>query len=77
MHEDDDRIAGDLVLDRVLAGVLLDLNALVGVDAEAFAEALARPRPAERPPLFGDGAAAPRIARLTIKFLREKLEEAA
>jgi len=52
-------------------------NALVGVDADAFAEALARPLPAERPRLFGDGAAAPRIARLTVKFLREKLEEAA
>jgi UDP-GlcNAc3NAcA epimerase len=39
-------------------------NSLVGVDAEAFVAALGRPRPTERPPIFGDGHAAERIAGL-------------
>jgi UDP-N-acetylglucosamine 2-epimerase len=52
-------------------------NTLVGVDPDAFAEALGRPAPTERPPLFGDGGAAVRIARLTIEFLHDKLEVAA
>jgi UDP-N-acetylglucosamine 2-epimerase len=37
-------------------------NTLVGVDRDRFVEALRRPRPAERPPIFGDGKAAQRIA---------------
>jgi UDP-N-acetylglucosamine 2-epimerase len=44
-------------------------NTLVGIDRDAFAEALARPQPGERPPVFGDGKAAPRIAGLTAEFL--------
>jgi len=44
-------------------------SVLVGVDAERFAEALARPRPTVRPPVFGDGAAAPRMAALVAGFL--------
>ncbi len=41
-------------------------NTLVGVDAEQFRAALEKPRPAERPPIFGDGNAAERIAALTV-----------
>ena len=52
-------------------------NTVVGVDAEAFAEALARPRPAERPPVFGDGRSAERIARLTVEWLADGMEVAA
>ena len=44
-------------------------NTLVGIDRDAFADALARPRPREHPPVFGDGRAAPRIAGLTAAFL--------
>ena len=44
-------------------------NTLVGVDPELFAEALERPRPAERPPIFGDGHAAERIAEQAVEFL--------
>ncbi len=44
-------------------------NTLVGADPDAFAAALARPRPVEHPPVFGDGHAASRIARLTADFL--------
>jgi UDP-GlcNAc3NAcA epimerase len=44
-------------------------NTLVGVDREAFAAALRRPRPAERPPIFGDGHAAQRIAGIVVDFL--------
>ncbi|HEX5711812.1 MAG TPA: UDP-N-acetylglucosamine 2-epimerase (non-hydrolyzing) [Solirubrobacterales bacterium] len=48
-------------------------NTLVGVDAEKFRAALAKPLPAERPPIFGDGNAAQRIAELTVAHLaREK-----
>jgi UDP-N-acetylglucosamine 2-epimerase len=46
-------------------------NTLVGVDPDAFATALRRPLPAERPPIFGDGHAAERIAELIIDFLGE------
>jgi UDP-N-acetylglucosamine 2-epimerase len=52
-------------------------NTVVGVDAAAFAAALARPLPAERPPVFGDGRAAERIARLTVEWLAESTEVAA
>ena len=44
-------------------------NTLVGVDAEKFGDALAKPLPAERPPIFGDGNAAERIAELTVAHL--------
>jgi UDP-GlcNAc3NAcA epimerase len=44
-------------------------NTLVGVDPEAFQEAVARPMPAERPAIFGDGRAAPRIAAIIADFL--------
>ncbi|HUN79466.1 MAG TPA: UDP-N-acetylglucosamine 2-epimerase (non-hydrolyzing) [Solirubrobacteraceae bacterium] len=46
-------------------------NTLVGVDPQAFAEAMRKPLPRERPPIFGDGRAAQRIARLVVDFLRE------
>ena len=49
-------------------------NTLVGVDADAFRAALAKPRPAERPPIFGDGNAAGRIADLTVATLDQALE---
>jgi UDP-N-acetylglucosamine 2-epimerase len=51
-------------------------NTLVGVDAEKFGEALAKPLPAERPPIFGDGHAAERIAALTVDHLDRALEKA-
>ena len=41
-------------------------NTLVGVDAEKFRAALAKPLPEARPPIFGDGRAAERIAALTV-----------
>jgi len=44
-------------------------NTLVGVDADAFHEAVARPRPSERPPIFGDGHAAARIAAIVASFI--------
>ena len=44
-------------------------NTLVGVDAGKFSDALAKPLPAERPPIFGDGSAAERIAALTVAHL--------
>jgi UDP-N-acetylglucosamine 2-epimerase len=44
-------------------------NALVGVDPDAFERALERPLPSERPPIFGDGHAAQRIARRVVEFL--------
>jgi UDP-GlcNAc3NAcA epimerase len=44
-------------------------NTLVGCDPDAFAEAFARPRPAARPPVFGDGRAAQRIAGLVVDFI--------
>ncbi len=44
-------------------------NTLVGVDRDAFAAALERPRPAEHPPVFGEGHAAERIAGIVAEFL--------
>jgi UDP-N-acetylglucosamine 2-epimerase len=44
-------------------------NTLVGADAEAFAAALARERPNEHPPVFGDGQASQKIAQLTAERL--------
>ena len=52
-------------------------NTVVGVDAEAFAAALAKPRPLARPQVFGDGRAAQRIARLTVDSIATASEEAA
>jgi UDP-GlcNAc3NAcA epimerase len=60
-------------VDTVAAG----WNTLVGVDPNAFASALARPRPAERPEIFGDGRAAHRIAELVVALACSELEEAA
>ena len=50
-------------------------NTLVGVDAAKFAAALAKPLPDERPPIFGDGHAAERIAELTVAHLDRALEK--
>jgi UDP-GlcNAc3NAcA epimerase len=50
-------------------------NTLVGVDAGKFSEALAKPLPSERPPIFGDGHAAERIAELTVSHLDRVLEK--
>ena len=44
-------------------------NAAVGADPDRFAAALRRRTPAERPPVFGDGNAAERIAALTARRL--------
>jgi UDP-GlcNAc3NAcA epimerase len=52
-------------------------NTVVGVNAEAFAAALARPRPTERPSIFGDGHAAERIAQITVEYLIPVRQEAA
>jgi UDP-N-acetylglucosamine 2-epimerase len=52
-------------------------NTIVGVDADAFEAALARPLPAQRPPIFGDGQAAHRIAEVTVQWLSNDLENAA
>jgi UDP-N-acetylglucosamine 2-epimerase len=49
-------------------------NTLVGVDADQFRVAMAKPRPAERPAIFGDGSAAARIAELTVAHLERNLE---
>jgi UDP-N-acetylglucosamine 2-epimerase len=52
-------------------------NTLVGVEPEAFAAAIDRPRPAERPNIFGDGRAAHRIAELVVELATTDLQEAA
>jgi UDP-GlcNAc3NAcA epimerase len=49
-------------------------NTLVGVDGEKFGKALTKELPAERPPIFGDGRAAERIAELTVAHLDRALE---
>jgi UDP-N-acetylglucosamine 2-epimerase len=49
-------------------------NTLVGVDAEQFRAALSKPSPQSRPPIFGDGNAAERIAELTVSHLDRALE---
>jgi UDP-GlcNAc3NAcA epimerase len=49
-------------------------NTLVGVDAEKFRDALAKPLPESRPPIFGDGHAAERIAELTVAHLDRAME---
>jgi UDP-N-acetylglucosamine 2-epimerase (non-hydrolysing)/UDP-GlcNAc3NAcA epimerase len=45
-------------------------NALVDLDADAAVAALERPRPAERPPLYGDGRAGERV----VAAMREHLD---
>lgn len=49
-------------------------NTLVGVDGEKFLDALAKPLPETRPPIFGDGRAAERIAELTVAHLERSME---
>jgi UDP-GlcNAc3NAcA epimerase len=44
-------------------------NTLVGVDPQKFEQALARPLPAEHPPIFGDGHASKHIAALCAAYL--------
>ena len=44
-------------------------NTLVGVDRDRFVEALGGERPAERPPIFGDGKAAQHIAEVVRDYL--------
>jgi UDP-N-acetylglucosamine 2-epimerase len=51
--------------------VELGWNTLVGVDDAAFGAAIAAPRPAERPPIFGDGHASERIAEHTLRLARK------
>jgi UDP-N-acetylglucosamine 2-epimerase len=46
-------------------------NTLVGADAAAFRAAMAKPTPAERPPIFGDGNASQKIAGLTVGLLEK------
>ncbi len=46
-------------------------NALVGLDADAARAALERERPAERPPLYGDGRAGERVVQALLA-LRER-----
>jgi UDP-GlcNAc3NAcA epimerase len=46
-------------------------NVLVGLDADAARAALERERPAERPPLYGDGRAGERVVRALLA-LRER-----
>ncbi len=48
-------------------------NTIVGVDPDAFAAALARPLPAERPQIFGDGHAAEQIGQVVASFLEAAL----
>jgi UDP-N-acetylglucosamine 2-epimerase (non-hydrolysing) len=48
-------------------------NTVVGVDPDAFAAALSRPLPTERPAIFGDGHAARRIAEVVTSFLGARL----
>lgn len=52
-------------------------NTLVGVDVEQFRAALAKAMPQTRPPIFGDGNAAQRIAELTVSHLDRALEQSA
>jgi UDP-GlcNAc3NAcA epimerase len=49
-------------------------NTLVGVDAEQFRTVMEKPLPNLRPPIFGDGNAAERIAELTVTHLDRALE---
>jgi UDP-GlcNAc3NAcA epimerase len=49
-------------------------NHVVGIDPDRFADALALPLPDERPPVFGDGTAARRIAALAVEELSKVVE---
>ena len=60
-------------VDTVQAG----WNTLVGVDAEAFAQAVRRRPPQRRPTIFGDGQAARRIAQLVAATAGDTAEVAA
>jgi UDP-GlcNAc3NAcA epimerase len=63
-------------VDTVAAG----WNVLVGVDPDAFAAAVERPRAGgmpSRPNIFGDGRAAHRIAQLVVELASSDLEAAA
>lgn len=60
-------------IDTVTAG----WNTLVGIDADAFARALTRPLPVDRPAIFGDGHAAQRIARCVAEAVGNAMEVAA
>jgi UDP-N-acetylglucosamine 2-epimerase len=51
-------------------------NVLVGVDRELFTAALNAPRPARRPPVFGDGHAAQTIAGHVMALLSERTPDA-
>ena len=51
-------------------------NALVGLDADAARAALERERPADRPPLYGDGRAGERVVQALLA-LRERAGTAA
>lgn len=51
--------------------VELGWNTLVGVDPAKFEAALSAPRPAARPPIFGDGHASERIAEYTLRLARK------
>jgi UDP-N-acetylglucosamine 2-epimerase len=44
-------------------------NTIVGVDPDAFEAALATPLPQQRPPIFGDGHAARRIAQIVAELV--------
>jgi UDP-GlcNAc3NAcA epimerase len=46
-------------------------NTIVGLDADAARAALERERPAERPPLYGDGRAGERVVQALLA-LRER-----
>jgi UDP-N-acetylglucosamine 2-epimerase len=52
-------------------------NTLVGADPEKFRAALAKEPPPARPPIFGDGHAAERIAELTVAHFDRALERSA
>jgi UDP-N-acetylglucosamine 2-epimerase len=54
-------------------------NVLTGVDPEAVAAAIGRELPGDRPEVFGDGAAAEKIAGITVDYLTGRVpsEEAA
>ena len=50
-------------------------NTLVGVDPDAFGEALVRPVPCDHPSIFGDGRAAEQIAALCLAHLDGSAEQ--
>jgi UDP-GlcNAc3NAcA epimerase len=60
-------------IDTVEAG----WNTLVAADPDRFEDAVRRPPPRDRPPIFGDGHAAQRIASAVVRLVREHELEAA